>query len=349
MRNVAPVLVAICLCACAASAAHATEPFTKVGFYGAQWLKFPIGVRNIGMGATGASDISGFASGYFNPASVAWSNVTTIGGSYENFDISDLGLSLSRFQATSPLPFHPDSTAGAWHFAGSVAYTRFDYNQTVERTIFLPEGTGHTFDPDSWMLSTLATSRWDHGVFSLAAGATAKYIDETLGAGDETTWAFDLGLITSVSVPVGSGVVRPRLGYSALNLDTGGNYDGREYSIENELRYGVGFDLEAPRVIVWHQAVPVLSAAVDYDLIDRETSPDPNYAAGFEVSLVRLLHVRYGVLDNDYKNYGAGVGWDFGNVLFRIDYAHSRPEDAFFREFINFERDTVGALVGVRW
>jgi hypothetical protein len=92
-----------------------------------------------------------------------------------------------------------------------------------------------------------------------------------------------------------------------------------------------------------------VSASVDYDLISREANPDPNYAAGFEVSFVNALRVRYGVLDNDYKNYGAGVGWDFGNVLFRIDYAHTRPEDAFLREFIDLERDTVGALVGVRW
>jgi hypothetical protein len=64
-------------------------------------------------------------------------------------------------------------------------------------------------------------------------------------------------------------------------------------------------------------------------MIDRETGPDPNYTAGFEVSFLGLIHARYGVLDNDYTMYGAGVGWDFGNVLFRLDFAHTRQEDAF--------------------
>jgi hypothetical protein len=258
-------------------------------------------------------------------------------------------LSLSAFQATSPFPFHADSTLGAWRFGGSFTFTRFAQHTTEQRTIFLPEGTGHTFDPDSWMLSALAAPRWDHGIVSLAGGATAKYISETLGAGDKNTWAFDLGLIAAASVPVRGGMVRPRIGLSALNLDTGSSYDGRESSIENEQRYGVGLDLETAQVVLWHQCVPALSVSADYDAIDRETNSDPNYAAGFEVSFARLLHVRYGVLDNDYTNYGVGVGWDCGNVLFRLDYAHSRPEDAFLREFIDLERDTFGGLIGVRW
>jgi hypothetical protein len=320
-----------------------------VGFYGATWLKFPVGIRNIGMGATGASDVSGFATGYFNPASVAWTDVTTFTGSYENFAISNLGLSLSAFQATSPLPFHSDSTAGAWRFGGSFAFTRFAQHTVNERTIFLPEGTGHTFDPDSWSLSALVASRWDHGIISLSGGAATKYISETLGAGDKNTWAIDLGLIAAASVPVHGGLIRPRLGFSALNLDAGGNYDGREYSIENEQRYGAGLDLETPEVFLWHQSVPGLSVSADYDVIDRETTSDPNYAAGFEVSFVNLLHVRYGHLDNDYTNYGVGVGWDYGRVLFRVDYAHTHPEEFFLREFINLERDTFGGLVGVRW
>jgi hypothetical protein len=354
MRNVAARVVAVCWLACALvpSGASATEPFAKVGTYGASWLQFPVGIRNIGMGATGTSDVTGFATGYFNPASVAWSNATTLTGSYENFNLAKLGLTLSEFQVTSPFPFHADSTGGDWSFTGGLAYTRQGMDDQTQRTIFLPEGTGRTFDADDWMLAALASSRWDHRAVSLGGGVAAKYINQAL-ADDATIWVFDVGVIAAFPLPVRGGMIRPRLGYAALNLDSGGSYDGREFNVVTEQRVGFGLDLVAPRVMVFDRPVPSVSLSADYDAIDREhgayQSP-PQYSAGFEVSFVDLVHVRYGVLDHDIINFGAGVGWDYGHVLFRLDYAHTNPDDSFRgTSFIDLDRDTFGGLIGVRW
>jgi hypothetical protein len=325
--------------------AGATEPFAKVGTYGASWLSVPIGVRNIGMGSTGAADASGFGTGHYNPATIAWSKATSLIGSYEDFGPD---ISISQFQLSSPFPLHADST-GEWRFGGSLAYSHMGMEPQSDRTIFLPEGTGRTFDASDWMLSAIATTQWHRGVFSVAAGADTKFIRSNVANGHSDIWAFDWGLITALPVQVGGGMVRPRIGYSALNLDSGGSYDGREFNIETEQRYGVGLDLETPLVMLWRRPVSALSVSVDYDAIDRQEHASQNYAAGFEVSFADLLHVRYGVLDHDYTMYGAGVGWDYGRVLFRLDYAHSRPEDWILREMLDLERDTFGGLIGVRW
>lgn len=332
--------------------AHATEPFAKVGTYGASWLQFPVGIRNLGMGATGTSDVTGFATGYFNPASIAWSNATTLTGSYENFDESLLGYDLFQLQIASPFPLRADTTDTGWHFAGGFAYTQRGMNPQPERTIFLPDGTGNMLDLDDWMLSALASSRWEHSHVSLGGGVAAKYIDQALGGSDNNIWVFDIGVIAAFPLPVRGGLIRPRLGYAALNLDSGGSYDGREFNVSTEQRAGFGMDLAAPRTMVFGRPVPSVSLSVDYDAIDLEhgayQSP-PHYSTGFEASFADLVHIRYGLLDHDYIMFGAGVGWDYGHVLFRLDYAHTDPDDSSQQSFITLERDTFGALVGVRW
>jgi hypothetical protein len=223
----------------------------------------------------------------------------------------------------------------------------------AERTIFLPDGTGHMLDLDDWMLAALASSRWEHSYVSLGGGIAAKYIDQALGGGDNNVWAFDIGVIAAFPLPVRGGLIQPRLGYAALNLDSGNSYDGRESRVSTEQRAGFGVDLAAPRATVFGRSVPSVSLLVDYDAIDREHGAyqsTPQYSTGFEVSFADLVHVRYGLLDHDYVMFGAGVGWDYGHVLFRLDYAHTDPDDSSSSQsYITLERDTFGALVGVRW
>lgn len=326
------------------SVAQATEPFAQGRVYGATWLVFPRGVRNIGMGATGTSDVSGLSTGYFNPAGVAWSDATTFFGSYEDMFVS---LSISEMVIASPFPFHTDSTASAWHFGGSVGYARLDMEPQTERTVFLPEGTGRTFDPTDWMLSASAAASWTRGSVSLGAGGATRFIQQDYGD-DVTMWAFDLGLIAAFPMHVGGGMVRPCLGYAALNLDDGASSDGRTLYIATEQRGGFGLDFATPPTLAWGRSVPAVSFSLDYDRIDREHYASPEYSAGFEVSVIDFMHFRYGVIDNDFDTYGLGLGWDYGNVLFRVDYAHVEAQEVWLPG-LDLDRDTFGALVGVRW
>jgi hypothetical protein len=346
VRKIAAYAVVIALAVCVFDAQTAFAQFARPRrSYGATYVGFPRGVRNIGMGATGAADASNLSTGYFNPASVAFANATSLVSSYEDL-YRDFGL--SEFAVSSSIPFHSDSRGGGWRFAGSLGYTRFWLPTQHERTVFLPEGTGKTWDDDDWMLSGLAAALWSRGVLSLAAGGTTKLIQ--LAPTGFTMWSFDVGIVAAFPLELGGGLIRPRFGYSALNLDSGASYDGSEMLVQTEQRGGFGFDMETPPTLAWGKSVPAVSFALDYDLIDREGRSSEDFASGFEVSVIDLMHIRYGTIANSYTTYGLGVGWDYGHVLFRMDYAHTAPRDASRWAFIDdSDRDTVGALVGVRW
>ncbi len=340
----------MCVWLCAAPAAHATDPFASGDVYGALFAAYPRGVRNIGMGTSGTADVSSLSTGYFNPASVAFADATTIFGSYE-----DRFFYSGFYDAviSSPIPFHADSTESAWHFAGSVGYTVLDVPTLTERTIFLPGGTGRMIDENDWMLSALGAASWSHGVMSVAAGGTTKMIQTAFGG--PTIWSFDVGVLAAFELTVDNGGrFRPRLGYSALNLDAGASDDTREVFVRTENRGGFGFDLETPPVNVFEQSVPSARFSLDYDLIDRQGDSTTKYATGFELAVVNMVHLRYGLIDDDYTTYGAGIGWDYGRALFRMDYAHVEPKDDETPLFpgvlsVDSDRDTFGALIGVRW
>jgi hypothetical protein len=219
----------------------------------------------------------------------------------------------------------------------------------VERTIFLPGGTVRTFDADEWMLTALAATSWTRGGATLAMGATGKYLYSKLGAGSSDVLAIDWGTLVAWNFDLGDGAsVRPRAGFAMLNLDTGGSYDGREYSLANETRTGLGFDLSTPDIAAWSKRVPAARFALDYDFIDTETNSTRDHGAGFEFSIIDFMHLRYGIIADDYTTYGVGLGWDWGHILFRADYAHQTPNDSFLKEF-GLERDTAGIILGMRW
>jgi hypothetical protein len=332
------------MAACVTDVARAAEPFAKVGTYGMQWLQMPRGVRSIGMGETGTADASGTGTGYFNPASVAFSDAISVTGSYQDWHTG--GLNLSEAVVSSPIPFRSDSTSSAWHFAASFGYARLGMDPQTERTIFLPDGTGRTFDASDWGLMALGAASWTSGVATLAAGANGKYLHSNLASDDITGWALDLGLLAAFPFDLGEGgVFRPRLGYAVLNLDDGISYDGRDSDIENRQRGGFGFDMALPTISAWGRPVHAASLSLDYDLIDREIGSGRTYAAGFEMSVAEFMHFRYGTVDDDYRTVGLGLSWDYGQVLFRVDYARQNVENWLFPD----DRDTFGALVGVRW
>jgi hypothetical protein len=348
MRVIAPRTLTLLLIvsSLAVRPAHAAEPFARFA-YGASFVGLPRGVRNIGMGATGTADVTHLSTGYFNPASVAFASATALTGSYED---QPFDLSLSDVLVTSPIPFHSDSTSSAWHFAGSVGYTRLAFPTLEDRTIFFPEGTGTTYDPDDWMASGTAAASWSHGIVDIAAGATGKYIHQQFSDG-VSMGSFDFGVVTAFSFPVGEATIRPRLGYAFLNLDTGASLDRTDIVIANEQRGGFGFDMVMPAVVVFGKEVPVASVSLDYDRINKENNSDRDFASGAEMSFANMVHVRYGVIAQDYRTYGLGVGWDYGSVLFRVDYAHADRRDTSLEDLFgeSLDRDTFGALIGVRW
>ncbi len=323
------------------------EPFSQVGTYAFQFVGIPRGVRNLGMGSTGTASLYEHSTGFFNPASLAWTDAWTLQSSYQKWPAD---LSLVDFRISGAYP-RTSSGSTTWRFGGSLGYTGLWMEPQVVRTIFLPEGTGETFVVDDHMLSATAAAAWERGVISVGAGGTAKYIRSEFAADDVSTWAFDGGAIIAVPIGLRGAVLRPRAGVAKLNLDTGADYDGSFASIENETRTAVGIDFATPLVSVgngaWKREVPAIQFCFDYDWANRDSATDRN-SYGVAASFLGFFEARAGQVTfegaNQRAQFGAGLGWDFRHWLFQIDYANVE-ESSFF----DVDRDCFGLLVGARW
>ncbi len=327
--------------------AAATEPFAKVGTYGFQFAGLPRGVRNLGMGSTGTASLYEHSTGYFNPASLAWTDAWTLQSSYEEWPAD---LSLTDFRVSGAHQ-RISSESTSWRFGGSLGYSGLWMEPQVVRTIFLPEGTGELFDADDHMLTATAAAAWEHGMISLGTGATAKYILSGLAAGDVSTWALDIGAVLAFPIAWNGALVRPRAGYAILNLDTGAEYDGRFLPIANETRTAVGFDISSQVASIgggaWQRDVPGLTLSFDYDWANRDAGTDDE-SYGLAASFFGALEARVGQVTFENgrgrTQLGVGLGWDFGHWLFQFDYANLDQSSLF-----GSERDCFGLIVGARW
>lgn len=327
--------------------AAGTEAFSKVGTYGFQFAGMPRGVRNLGMGSTGTASLYEHSTGYFNPASLAWTNVWTLQSSYQQWP-ADISLSDIRVSGGYP---RGNPSQSAWRFGGSLGYSGLWMDPQVVRTIYLPEGTGELYDADDHMISATGAAAWERGVISFGAGGTTKYIRSGFAGSDVSIWAFDVGAIVAFPIAWSGALLRPRAGVARLNLDTGAEYDGRFTSIENETRTAIGVDVASPLVSVgngaWKRDVPALMFSVDYDWTNRDAGMGRE-SYGVAAAFFGALEARIGTVSydggSDQVQFGAGLGWDFEHWLFQFDYAHL--DDA---SFFNLDRDCFGLLVGARW
>lgn len=361
-RNIAGVILALLLLDGAAFCS--TKPFERVGTQIDNATTFPRGVRNIGMGGAGAADISGFSSGYFNPASFAWSDAVTLGASTNDW------MKYSEFTDARLSAGHP--IKGAFRgtdlrLGGSLAYSAMSLDLGCARTIYDPEGTNCTeIDPDYYLSASLAAHA-KRGIGELALGGTAKYL-EVKGFGRYTTWAFDLGCIAAADIERASGFrLRPRIGASVRNLgrDLEVTYEDAGSPMSwakqpGEHRFGIGVDVSAPPVDAvtkeLHRGVPALGVSIDYDIVKGDGSNHADgWAFGAELSFFELLRLRAGRSDDvffrtDCTTYGIGLGWDFGRVLVQLDYARMDPAcDGCSWLGIRPEEDAFGLVLGGRF
>jgi hypothetical protein len=330
------------------SLAFATEPFAKVGTTSTvAVLDFPVGIRNMGMGGTGAADMTQPANGYFNPASLAWTDATWLSYGHEDlffdFEMHDARL-------TSGYRWGDDPSRNSWRLGGAIGYTGINVEPMVVRTIFLPDGSGEMYDPDDYYLTTAVAGAWERGGQSIAVGVAAKYVQLEYAADEPTSWAFDYGLVAAKSFISGGSMLRPRVGFSTTNVGGEIEYDDFFVDIAGETRMGLGFDFASSPTRTWGRDVAPVSVSLDADYVDPETR-DTYWALGWETNVMQFVQVRAGYRWFDLDNYnvvtlGAGIGWDFGAVIVRVDYTHV-SEPSFFG--VDRDRDLLGATVGARF
>jgi hypothetical protein len=225
----------------------------------------------------------------------------------------------------------------------------------------MPEGTANceTDNRDHYLSGSLA-ARAKKGIWELGLGGTAKYL-EVKGLGSFTTWVFDLGFVAAADIKQVDGFgVRPRIGASVRNLGEDIHYHTGSTEQPGEHRYGIGIDVFTPPVASatekLHRDVPAVGVSFDYDIVKGDGTNQANgWAFGTEMSFFKMVSLRAGwsedvFFSSECSTYGAGLGWDFGRVLFQLDYARIDPScDVCGLLGIQPEQDAFGLVVGGRF
>ena len=197
----------------------ATDPFAKVGTYSLMFLKIGPSARATGMGGAFTAVANDASATYWNPAGMV--DITRTAVSLEHtFWPADIALDFASFVFT--LPFMP----------GTVGLTAraLSLDPQVERTVFLPEGTGKEFDAGD-MSYGLSYAQFFTDKFS--AGATIHFIHSGLAEKSVNTYAADFGLIYRI------GYMGMRLGMMIQSLGGKVNYDSREAKMPTMFKVGL--------------------------------------------------------------------------------------------------------------
>ena len=310
----------------APAAVGAAEPFQQVRSYVSSTPLSPGGVRSLGMGATGTASVDPVSSGYFNPATIAWTDGFLLAGEYQDHSYSTFAdrQTGSDVRFSVGVPLSPE-----WRIGGLVGYLSAERLNPFAGLFGTPVSIAN-----DRMLTALGAVLWTRGIVSIGGGATAKHLlfhDVDLDGADVSGWAFDLGVLTAFTFEPDWGLVRPRVGMSTTNLDTGWPDTGVRYEIAGEFRLAMGVDIASSSTTVAGRAVPMVSGSVD---LDEFTPSDRSLWAlsiGLELSVLNLVQARIGHKDRPGADtyYGFGLGWDFGRLMVRGDYAHQSTDQWF--------------------
>ena len=320
--------------------ARATEPFGQVHASLVSLLTEQRGVRSLALGSTGAASLYAATTGHVNPATVAWADATVLATSRQQYVRPGDNPVIAYIDARllSGWSFTDATTGDGWRLGGLLGYANEELDPQIRRTIYLPDGTGDTFDQDDSIYTALAAGSWTKSDFTIGAGVAAKYVDFDL---PESGWAFDWGMLAALTIAQDGALIRPRVGLCASNLDDGFGSS----NLAGESRVGLGADFASSPRSFGGRVVPVVAASLDYDYVTP--SDDSGHAAlGWELSFCDMIQGRIGLDDRDEANvdaWGLGLGWEFGRWMVQADYAH---ESLGFGEL---GTDTFGVVAGAHF
>lgn len=299
---------------------RATEQFETVSSHAANFLNFPRGTRSISMGRCGAADPSAPMNTYYNPA-VAFliEGIHAVQGYNEwpgDIDFQDYGAYAGRSFALG--------SNSKLLYGGGIRYTHLRVD-AQERVIFLPEGTGRSYNSKDYYLTLTA-----------AGGIATQWVDAGIGlsakptnVADEWVWAYDAGFLALGKLPMAAGVrIVPAAGVSFLNLNKDVDFRDGMIRLPDEIRLGAGLRFESPASEAFEKHLgargPVAALSFIYEHTDPNNGKDRN-SYGAELTFLDAFSMRVGHSDqsisSDTTTYGMGFGWWFHAVRVQFDVA----------------------------
>jgi hypothetical protein len=326
---------------------RATEPLAKVSYQVGYVLRIPRGVRNLGLGGIGAADPFSADNVYYNPA-----NAFLIPGVHFTTNHNDYYADAdhSDYNLYAGYRLSLNDTWGL-RFGGGVRYTEQTFGASIERTIFLPEGTGQSVSGRDYYYAIVIGCGLNVGGFDFGAGFSVKPVTQELGNAKEKYEAYDIGVLVQRTFEFDSGGrLIPSLGFSLLNEGNPIVYGGHEAELPEQFRAGAGirFESQSSQSAADRLGVnrPIVSVSALLEYVERRYLEDrEGTALGLESSVLDILFLRVfhsdNTLETDGGGYGFGIGWQFRMVRLRYDYARVPLKGIFGDDHISAHGGTI--------
>ena len=320
MRLLATALI---LAACALTTSARAQMFAKIETVSDATF-FMRSVRDAGMGCSGVADATTSASIAANPANAVGGDGSTVFFQHDEF-LRD--FSTSDFGACYGGGFGD----GRWLWGIALRHQRWAYDSEVERTVFLPNGTGSTIDFDSKYTTTSLAAAWRSPWLLIALGAGARYESASIFGGDLSGWTYRTGARAEWywTSPAGAQLAI-RGGAAVMDLETGLDFAGAELQYKNVVRYGGGVTMSGGDHIahpISRRPARAATVAVNLESYHMDFLPgDASWSLGMELGLAEALYLRGGTTTlmpgfSDGTTWGVGLATDAGPVRIRADVA----------------------------
>ena len=283
--------------------AGAANIFEKVGTFGGQFLKIPVGARAEGMGGAfvGVSDDA--SSLFWNAAGIARidpeKSVLSFNHAIEPADI--------QFTQAGYV-FHMKRIPGAV----GVNVRSLRMNPMIETTAFQPDGTGNTFDA-GFMTVGLTYARSFTDKFS--AGVTGNFIHSGLAEFSQQTYSFDLGTLYDV------GTLGMKIGMSISNMGSQEKFIDRSARMPSIFRVGTS-------ATVFQSASQRLIGSFEFS---HPPDNSERMNVGAEYGFQKFMYLRGGYnINYDSEGLAGGVGFHLPVSVAGqsdIDYAYTDMGD----------------------
>lgn len=203
----------VCLALLLVAGAATAGDIARKGTSGADQLLIPVGARSIGTGGAFLANTVGVESIYFNPAGLAGVSRTEVMFSYMNY-IADINV--SYFTAGFSL-----GDIGSF----GLSFKTIETGDIPVTTVESPDGTGSDFSP-SFFTAGLTYSKQVTDI--LRAGATVKFINESILATNARGVALDFGVQYRFAGNLA-------LGVAIKNLGSNMKYSGQDLQVRTSV------------------------------------------------------------------------------------------------------------------
>lgn len=193
--------------------------FAKVGTFGGQELKIGVSARATAMGSAFVGLADDASAVFWNPGGLV--NVTG-----NEVSLNHVVWAADTKLSTAVMAFSPRSIPGTL----ALSIRSYWMDPQLERTAYLPEGTGRTFDAGTTSLG-LSYSKFFTDKFS--AGLTLNYLHMGLAETAVNTGALDFGIMYRI------GIRDLKLGMVIQNLGGKFTFDERESKLPVAFKVGV--------------------------------------------------------------------------------------------------------------